>query len=304
MVDFRPALRRPVVSLAAGLCLRSCPRRLIISALIAARHSLEPFEGKLANDLRSNANPILKAPRIKRFKLAFRERGVDSCHLTSFPEHYNALRYKCNAARVRDARQALFAPKMQCIYVEPKAVGDDVAKAVSKATKSETLTIRLDPKMRFALEFVARLRGQTITTVVERAIRQAADTATTPHDRSWEAFWDVSEGMRAIRLAVDNETHPSFDDDEMLDFVVTHWPFFADDVELKRLRRESIDILWPSIGEFLALWRETKVTDRTMVPKRMQEALHAAGAGFVPAWPQSKKSLLTKGMPPEEDSPF
>lgn len=50
-----------------------------------------------------------------------------------------------------------------------------IQRAQKKAGKSESLTIRLDPKMRFALEFVARLNGQTITKVIERAVTDAAD---------------------------------------------------------------------------------------------------------------------------------
>jgi predicted HicB family RNase H-like nuclease len=49
--------------------------------------------------------------------------------------------------------------------------------SVSRRARSETLSLRLDPKLRFAVEFIARLRGQTITTAVERAIKDAADSA-------------------------------------------------------------------------------------------------------------------------------
>src|SRR5689334_25192254 len=79
-----------------------------------------------------------------------------------------------------------------------------------KSAKSETLTIRLDPKTRFMLEFVARLRGQTITTVVERAIADAADAATIPEfdfvgkktgELNWKQFWDVAQGIREIKMA-------------------------------------------------------------------------------------------------------
>ena len=35
-----------------------------------------------------------------------------------------------------------------------------------RGTKTETLSLRLDPKTKFILEFVARINGQTLTTVI------------------------------------------------------------------------------------------------------------------------------------------
>ncbi|MFW8587479.1 hypothetical protein ACOJBM_29200 [Rhizobium beringeri] len=85
-----------------------------------------------------------------------------------------------------------------------------MAKDAAKSGKTETLTIRLDPKTRFILEYMSRLKGQTITTVVERAIVAAAAQETVV-DReyggqlSWDSFWDVSEGVRALNLASRSE---------------------------------------------------------------------------------------------------
>lgn len=47
--------------------------------------------------------------------------------------------------------------------------------------KRETLSLRLHPKTKFMLEFTARMRGQTLTMLVERAIRKACAEAQPQH---------------------------------------------------------------------------------------------------------------------------
>lgn len=150
--------------------------------------------------------------------------------------------------------------------------------------KTESLTIRLDPKMRFALEFVARLNGQTITKVIERAVTEAADRAKVDDGGNsydapnWRAYWDVNEGVRSIRIAMDQNTHPTFDEEEMLDFVRCHWRFFSLDPSLSKLRRDNIEIIWPRMSELLNLWRETKSTDdRRMARNLIIDALKRSG---------------------------
>src|ERR1700730_6798082 len=84
--------------------------------------------------------------------------------------------------------------------------GDIVKK--ERGIKTQTLSLRLDPKTKFTLEFVARINGQTITTVVERAIRESCDRVkirgVDGGDFSdlcnWQGFWDPEEGVRTLRL--------------------------------------------------------------------------------------------------------
>ncbi|MCP1227955.1 hypothetical protein [Acetobacter fabarum] len=148
--------------------------------------------------------------------------------------------------------------------------------------KSESLTIRLDPKMRFALEFVARLRGQTITKVIERAVMEDAENAyVTDGGRNikgnWSIYWDVNDGVRAIKLASDSDTHPSFEEDEMLDFIKVHWNYFSFDRKLLTLRRDNLDILWPEIENLIETWRNCKATNRKYCASLMRAMLVEAG---------------------------
>ncbi|MFT9252545.1 MAG: hypothetical protein ABF567_05660 [Acetobacter okinawensis] len=151
-----------------------------------------------------------------------------------------------------------------------------------KPQKSESLTIRLDPKMRFALEFVARLRGQTITKVIERAVMEDAERAYVMDGNrnikgNWSIYWDINAGVRAIKLASDSDTHPSFEEEEMLDFIKVHWNYFAFDRKLLILKRDNLDILWPEIEKLINTWRDCKATDRQYCASLMRAMLEEVG---------------------------
>lgn len=145
--------------------------------------------------------------------------------------------------------------------------------------KSESLTIRLDPKMRFALEFVARLKGQTITKVIERAISETANSTYSDdnHYKNWLHYWNVNEGIRTIRLAQDKDTNPSFEEEEILDFIETHWNYFSSDPEIKNIKKENIEVLWPYITTLIETWREQKFANREACVVLMRDFLSAAG---------------------------
>lgn len=155
-----------------------------------------------------------------------------------------------------------------------------------KPAKSETLTIRLDPKTRFMLEFVSKLRGQTITTVVERAISAAADAAEVVKDddvRNWRFYWDISDGVRAIRMARTPNLHPTYDEDRRLRFTEFYWPFFYLDNRRAALNTTALDVLWPMIDDLVALYEEHKSNDIEAPAAFMAERLAAAKVD-VPSW--------------------
>ena len=155
-------------------------------------------------------------------------------------------------------------------------------------SRTESLTIRLDPKTRFALEFVSRITKQTITTVVESAIRDIAektysdisktytDNYKEVNDTNWKYYWDVNEGVRFINLAKDPNTNPTYDEEEILEFIKIHWKYFSEDEVLYRLRRDCIDVIWPHINKLIKIWRETKSNNRQEASDYMQQLLDKA----------------------------
>ncbi len=179
-----------------------------------------------------------------------------------------------------------------------------------KTTKSETLTIRLDPKSRFMLEFVARLRGQTITTVVERAIEDAANQATIHSDLygdklGWRDFWHVVEGVRSLKMYKEQELRPDFDEERRLEFATKHWPFFFTSSECSSPHRTYIELLWPQIDDLIQFHEQHKNQNYFAAGDRMCETLREANV-VPPEWPPKAeiKKQSTSVVDMDDDIPF
>ncbi|TCQ80254.1 hypothetical protein EDF68_103307 [Ochrobactrum sp. BH3] len=179
-----------------------------------------------------------------------------------------------------------------------------------KSAKSETLTIRLDPKTRFMLEFISRIKGQTITTVVERAIAEHAenerDQMYWPDGNTssvgWRDLWSISEGERALRLAMVRKAFPTYEEEKRLAFAQEHWEFFYTSKDMMNFQTFYVDVLWPRIDEFIQTGEDNIATDRFAAGKAMREALKGAGLE-APEWPRKKKTNVpTRNL--DEEIPF
>lgn len=160
----------------------------------------------------------------------------------------------------------------------------------TRLSKTETLTIRLDTRTRFALDVLSRLRGQTITTIIERSIMREAESEHFKTDVSQyliaDEIWDEREGIRQLRLATVKELFPTFEELRRLNFAREHWPFFYRDKKFDEFRERFIDILWPRIDEFVAMHEENKRAgvDWYATGKAMRQALQDAMLP-APDWP-------------------
>lgn len=168
-----------------------------------------------------------------------------------------------------------------------------------KRAKTETLSLRLDPKTKFMLDFLARVQGQSITTVVERAVREVAgrvglESEYNQETKTWNSFWDASEGMRALNLLGDPDYPTDYEEDELIRFAKTHWPFFYTNEKANVPRRAYVDLLWPKIDAYLAMWREQRQTNYWAAGEAMRDDLLAAKVA-PPEWP-IKKSVPSKGQ--------
>ncbi|AZO63026.1 MULTISPECIES: hypothetical protein [unclassified Mesorhizobium] len=182
-----------------------------------------------------------------------------------------------------------------------------MAEDAKRGGKTGTLTIRLDPKTRFILEYLSRLKGQSITTVVERAIVAAASQETVADPRypdqpdSWQQFWDVSDGCRALRMAERPEFFPTYEEDRRLAFAKEHWPFFWASHDRSRFLNYYVDVLWSRIDEFIQIHDDSKQADYFAAGKAMQEALRnaklAAPEWPIPTKPKPKPSELDDEIP-------
>jgi len=177
-----------------------------------------------------------------------------------------------------------------------------MTKEKTPRTKSQTLSLRLDPKTRFVLEFLSKVYHQSITTVVEGAIRRAGAAARFGEDgaKSWATYWDISEGVRAINLLADKDIPSDFEDDELRNFIQQHIEFFSETYDLSNPDRINVEVLWPKIDDYLDAWRELKRSNPWEVGRVMASDLDSAGVE-PPEWPRREKS---PPRPIDDDIPF
>lgn len=172
-----------------------------------------------------------------------------------------------------------------------------------KRAKTETLSLRLDPKTKFMLDFVSRVQGQSITTVVERAVKDAAKkidiSAEFESTKTWIDFWNPSEGIRTLNLIRDPEYPTNYEEDEILAFANAHWEFFFTDLKNKTPREGYVDVLWPKMAEYQAIWAERKQSNYWAAGEAMKADLKKAGLS-APEWPRPSKNSPPKNTGPKE----
>jgi uncharacterized protein (DUF1778 family) len=168
-----------------------------------------------------------------------------------------------------------------------------------RGSKTETLSLRLDPKTKFILEFVARINGQTLTTIVERAIRASCDQVKIETmfgvTQNWQHFWDPEEGVRTLRLLASDGYQSTYDEDDLRSFTETHWEFFYTSEELLTPKRSFVEVLWPKIDEYRQIWRQQRESDYWAAGRTMAEDLGKAQLK-APLWPRP-------ASPPQSQKP-
>jgi hypothetical protein len=162
-----------------------------------------------------------------------------------------------------------------------------------RGLKTETLSLRLDPRTKFSLEFAGLINGQTQTVIVERAIRSACNAVTidlgegeTPN---WTYFWDPDEGVRMLKLLYCPSYPASYDHDELKLFIEAHAEFFYLSFPTnwleKQVNRAFVQVLWPKIEQYRRIWREKREINYWAAGEAMTADLSAAKLK-APTWPR------------------
>jgi hypothetical protein len=89
----------------------------------------------------------------------------------------------------------------------------------SKLSRTETVTVRLDPKLRYLAELGARKQRRTLSSFIEWAIEESLKQIDVDGSRSIadlaNVLWDVDAADRFAMLALRNETLLSHDEQVM-----------------------------------------------------------------------------------------
>ena len=172
-----------------------------------------------------------------------------------------------------------------------------------RGTKTESLSLRLDPKTKFILEFVARINGQSLTTVVERAIRKSCDEVTVGDAWSWHHFWDPEEGIRTLKLLACHDYPSTYDEDELRRFTKAHWQFFYTHHKSDEPHRAYVETLWPKIEEYQRIWRDQRDSNYWAAGTAMVADLSAAQLK-APNWPPGSEARAAKPADLDDEIPF
>ena len=140
--------------------------------------------------------------------------------------------------------------------------------AGGKLSRSEIITVRLDPKLRFAAELAARKQRRTLSSFVEWAIEEAVRNSSVYRiddtlGTVWQAMmqvWDVEEADRLVKLAINFPELLSFDEERLWKLISEHphfwypdwdhgggWQLSEDSINFENLRAQ-----WETLNNIIA----------------------------------------------------
>jgi hypothetical protein len=157
-----------------------------------------------------------------------------------------------------------------------------------KLSRTETVTVRLDPKLRYLAELAARKQRRTLSSFVEWAIEEILKTIQLPEGENLasmaEALWDVDEPDRFVKLALlypDMLTH----DEQVL------WKLITENGYVWRgCRDKEGQWIWSVRGEYLIIERLREYWEA------FQMVAHEGGErALLPTWVKEEESPFWAG---------
>ncbi len=105
-------------------------------------------------------------------------------------------------------------------------------------TRSQVVTVRLDPKLKFAAELAARKQRRTISSFIEWAVEQAIEKVPVtsggieaPEKSVYdilETVWDVEESDRLVKLAIHFPQLLTFEEEKIWKLICEYSFFWKD----------------------------------------------------------------------------
>lgn len=137
-------------------------------------------------------------------------------------------------------------------------------KGGGKLSRSEVVTVRLDPKLRFAAELAARKQRRTLSSFVEWAVEEAIKKVFTGDSQTIEMIvsriWDVEDADRFVKLALDSPELLTFDEERLWKIISEKACFWYQDwdhgggweLTENHLNFKEIRENWPILNKIIA----------------------------------------------------
>lgn len=151
------------------------------------------------------------------------------------------------------------------------------------ARKTETLTLRLDPKVKMMIEIISRIRRQSITGVVEAAIEEIAFDLDTPYFDDGEShnyslgaifseIWSADESERFINACYRLPSLMTYEEQRIWETIKSSKCFWENHVTtmptdwsvagLGRIDRSNLRLWWADLMDHVEAHKDS----RTIVP--------------------------------------
>ena len=131
--------------------------------------------------------------------------------LNEVPQDLSAMDIK-DEVGANPTHQSVHAAGEKLAYIKPR--GEAGGKGGGKLSRSETVTVRLDPKLRYLAELAARKQRRTLSSYIEWAIEDSLKAVLLYQGTGYTGdenvsvadevgrLWDVDEAERFVRLAI------------------------------------------------------------------------------------------------------
>ena len=136
----------------------------------------------------------------------------------------------------------------------------DGKKGGGKLVRTETVTVRLDPKLRYLAELAARKQRRTLSSFIEWAIEQSLESVSIKNvkenepsnlSRIADSLWSVGPPERLLKLASKCPELLNYKEQRMWK-LIDEWGAFwdLDEKNNRRFRMELLNRLWGELEQY------------------------------------------------------
>jgi len=133
-------------------------------------------------------------------------------------------------------------------------------------TRSQVVTVRLDPKLKFAAELAARKQRRTISSFIEWAVEEAITRIEVKEKVNVNAVmnqvWHVEDADRFVKLAFNFPELLTYEEEKIWNVIKAYKPFWTEGFGENSIDFELIRVNWVTIQQIA----EGEATEKNISP--------------------------------------
>lgn len=155
------------------------------------------------------------------------------------------------------------------------------SKRIGESSTTVSVGIRIDPKIKFALDIMGRLQKRSLTAVIEWSISQAIDQQSTDHNGTslstvLDMVWSTDESTRLVMLAIHLPQALTYDELRVWETIKVSsyfwikYPDLSFDNNPDRLDIAAVRAGWSDLMAHVELYRAsstiTPIDEKNIIP--------------------------------------